>query len=164
MRSRWALPFVLMHIAGFSGAAPAQSPDQELCYGHAHGTFTIDSLIAACSAVIQSGKETQENLAEAFYSRGYAYNQYRHLDRSIEDLDQAIRLNPNLAKAFVMRGVDYTFKRQFDRAIWDLDQAIRLDPNYAPAFYARANAYIAMGQTERAMQDFNKYNQLDKGP
>jgi hypothetical protein len=31
MRSRWALLFVLMHIAGFSGAATAQTADQQLC-------------------------------------------------------------------------------------------------------------------------------------
>jgi tetratricopeptide (TPR) repeat protein len=47
-------------------------------------------------------------------------------DSAIQDLDQAIRLNPNDADAFYNRGNAYARKSQFDRAIQDFDQAIRL--------------------------------------
>ena len=53
MRSRCALLFVLMHIAGFSGAATAQNVDQQLCLAP-----DPDLSISRCTAMIQSGHET----------------------------------------------------------------------------------------------------------
>jgi tetratricopeptide (TPR) repeat protein len=64
--------------------------------------------------MIQSGRETQQNLATAFHSRGLAYNRKGQPDRAIEDYDQAIQLNPNYALAFYNRGVAYGDKGQFD--------------------------------------------------
>src|SRR5580698_3461390 len=95
MRSRWALLFVLMEIAGFSGAATAQNVDQQQCIAS-----DPDLSISRCTAMIQSG----HNLAVAFSSRGTAYARKGQYDRAIEDLDQAIRLNPNDAVAFNNRG------------------------------------------------------------
>jgi hypothetical protein len=103
MRSRWALLFVVMHIAGFSDAATTQTLDQQRCLSP-----DPDVKISGCTAVIQSGRETQQNLAVAFNRRGNAYaagkGQY---DRAIEDYDQAIRLNPKLVEAFYNRGTAY---------------------------------------------------------
>ena len=55
MRSTWALLFVLMNIAGFGGAATAQTPDQQRC-----AAPDPDLSISGCTAMIQSGRETQE--------------------------------------------------------------------------------------------------------
>ena len=112
MRSRCALLFVLMHIAGFSGAATAQNVDQQLCLAP-----DPDLSISRCTAMIQSGHETQQNLAVAFSDRGIAYARKGQYDRAIEDLDQAIRLNPNYAAAFNNRGSAYSAKGDLDRAI-----------------------------------------------
>jgi tetratricopeptide (TPR) repeat protein len=98
MRSRWALLFVLMQIAGFSGAATAQNVDQQQCIAS-----DPDLSISRCTAMIQTG----HNLAVAFSSRGTAYARKGQYDRAIEDLDQAIRLNPNDAVAFDNRGATY---------------------------------------------------------
>ena len=62
-------------------------------------------------------------------------------DRSIVDLDQAIRLDPKNAQAFNNRGFAYRNKRDIDRAIQDLNEAIKINPAYAIAFYNRGNAY-----------------------
>src|SRR5580693_1748094 len=105
MRNRWALLFVLMHIAGFSGAATAQTADQQRC-----SAPDPDLSISGCTAMIQSGRETPENLAVAFYNRGTAYANKGQADRAIEDYDQAIRLNPNFAEAFNNRGAAYAGK------------------------------------------------------
>jgi hypothetical protein len=87
MRSRWARLFMLMHIAGLSGAATAQTPDQRRC-----SAPDPDLSISGCTAMIQSGHETRQNLAGAFYNRGNAYNGKGQPDRAIADYDQAIRL------------------------------------------------------------------------
>jgi len=90
---------VLTHIADFSGAATAQTLDQQRCLAP-----DPDLKISGCTAVIQSGHETQQNLAIAFYNRGNAYVRKGQNDRAIQDYDQAIRLNPNFADAFYNRG------------------------------------------------------------
>jgi tetratricopeptide (TPR) repeat protein len=156
MHRKWVLPFVLAHIAGFTGMAAAQTLDQQRC-----AASDPDLSIRGCTAVIQSGQETQENLAVAFYHRGLAYDDKGQYDRAIEDYDQAIRLNSNYAQAFKNRGTDYNDKGQYDRAIKDLDQAIRLDPNYAVAFNNRGEAYRSKGQYDRAIEDFDQAIRLN---
>jgi tetratricopeptide (TPR) repeat protein len=156
MRSRWPLPFVLLHIAGLSGAATAQTLDQQRC-----STPDPDLRISGCTAMIQSGHETPQNLAVAFSHRGLAYGRKRQYDRAIQDFDQAIRLNPNNAIAFSNRGAAYASKGQYDRAIQDFDQAIRLNPNNADAFSNRGAAYGRKGQPDRAIQDFDQAIRLN---
>jgi predicted Zn-dependent protease len=82
-------------------------------------------------------------------------------DRAIQDLDQAIRLDPNLAWAFNNRGLVYNAKGQYDRAIQDFDQAIKLNPNLAMAFKNRGVSYIAKGQTDRAIKDLDQAIKLN---
>jgi hypothetical protein len=84
MRNRWALLSVLMHLAGFGGAATAQTVDQQQC-------GLGDAGIDCWTAVIQSGRETPENLAKAFLTRGVLYDLKGQPDRAIEDYDQCQR-------------------------------------------------------------------------
>jgi tetratricopeptide (TPR) repeat protein len=168
MRYRWVLLFLVMHITGLSDAS-GQSADQQRCFAPGPG----DDTIGACTALIRLTRQTPENLAKAFSSRGLAYVLKDQYDRAIEDFDQAIRLNPNYALAFVNRGGAYSAKGQYDRAIEDFDQAIRLNPNYALAFNSRGHAYFSKGvaacrpaslapcgsaiaQYDRAIEDFDQ--------
>jgi tetratricopeptide (TPR) repeat protein len=151
MRSRWSLLFVVMHIAGVSGSATAQTLDQQRC-----SAPDLDLIISGCTAVIQSGHETPQNLATAFNNRGVAYASKRRLDRAVQDYDQAIRINPNDALAFGNRGNYYAVTRQYDRAIQDYDQAIRINPNFADAFYNRGRAYAHKRQYDLAIQDYDQ--------
>jgi len=118
-----------------------------------------DVRIGGCTAAIQSGRWQGKDLAWAFTNRGAAYDKKGQYDRAIEDLDQAIRLDPQFALAFYNRGIFYNSKDQYDRAIENYDQAITLNPNYADAFYKRGNAYYAKGERDRALQDFKLGNQ-----
>ena len=159
MRNRWTLLFMLMHIAGLNGAATAQTLDQQRCFAPGAGGDTI----GACTAIIQSGQETPENLAKAFSSRGFAYllkgqsnGASQDFDQAIQDYDQAIRLNPDDAVNYNRRGNAYSGKGQSERAIEDYGQAIRLDPKYAFAFNNRGGQYAARGQSDRAIEDFDQ--------
>jgi lipoprotein NlpI len=156
MRNTWTLLFVLMQIAGFSGAATAQTADQQRCPAP-----DPDLSISGCMAMIQSGHETQQDLAKDFSNRGTAYGRKGQLDRAIEDFDWAIRLNPNYAEAFNYRGANYARKGQLDRAIGDFDKAIRLNPNYAQAFNNRGTAYRRKGQLDRAIEDLDQAIRLN---
>ena len=120
-----------------------------------------DLRIGACTAIIQSGRETTSNLAAAFSNRCTGHIDKREYDLAIEDCDQAISLDPRYAVAFYNRGIAYRSKGQYDHAIQDYDQAISLDPRYAYAFSNRGNAYYYKGQYDRAIQDYDQAISLD---
>jgi tetratricopeptide (TPR) repeat protein len=168
MDYRWLSLFVVIHIAGLSDAS-GQSLDQQRCFAPGPG----DDTIGGCTALIQSGRETPENLAKAFSSRGFAYGSRGQYDRAIEDYDQAIRFNPNYAEAFDNRGLVYLLADQYDRAIDDFDHAIGLNPNDARALVGRGAGYarkgvtacrlaslppcaLAMAEYDRAIDDFDQ--------
>jgi tetratricopeptide (TPR) repeat protein len=150
------LPFVLMQIAGFSGTASAQTPDAQPCFSH-----DPDVAIAGCTAMLQSGHETQEHIARGFSNRGGAYIRKRQYDLAIQDLDQAIQRDPNYAATFRERGLAYAGKRQYNRAIQDYDRAIRLYPKLDQAFYDRAAALRSLQQQAPSEADFAKAGPLN---
>ena len=49
--------------------------------------------------------------------------------RAIQDLDEAIRLDPQYAHAYFIRGTAYDRLGQTEQANQDFDEAIRLDPS-----------------------------------
>jgi tetratricopeptide (TPR) repeat protein len=102
-----------------------------------------------------SSSEGGIRLAQPVENRGITYDNKGNYDRAIQNLDEAIRLNPNNAKAFADRGADYNKKGDYDRAIQDLNQAIRLNPSNDNAFYNRARAYDNKGDYNRAIQDLD---------
>jgi tetratricopeptide (TPR) repeat protein len=112
--------------------------------------------ISGCTTLIQSGRETQSNLAVSFVDRGIAYKDKGEIDRAIHDYDEAIRLKPDDATAFHNRGNAYKAKREVDRAIQDYDQAIRLQPFFTASFLSRGNAYQVKGDYDRAIEDYDR--------
>src|SRR5262245_19235533 len=96
----FAIRLSVMASALVSAMVPAwaQTPQQrELCYK----TGTDDEqTINGCSAVIQGGKESQENLAIAYYNRGIGYQNKKDYQQALKDYDQALRLRPNYSSAF----------------------------------------------------------------
>ncbi len=123
--------------------------------------YSPDLQISGCTASIQSGRYGDQDLAAVYSNRGEAYDNKGQHDRSIQDFDEAIRLNPKFAIAYDNRGIAYIKDGQNDRAIQDFDQAIRLNPNYFEAFNNRGQAYMNKGQHDRGIQDFDQAIRLD---
>jgi tetratricopeptide (TPR) repeat protein len=65
--------------------------------------------------------------------RGHLHSQRGEYDQAIQDLSQAIRLDPQSAFPYVNRGVAYDETGKHDLAIADLTEAIRLDPRLPKA-------------------------------
>jgi tetratricopeptide (TPR) repeat protein len=137
--------------------ATAQALDQQWAW--CRGEYS-QRLIPACTAVIQSHRQTPEDLARAFFYRGRAQAAKSQFDRAIEDLDQAIQLDPGFPDAFNFRGVAWAGEGQFERAIADFDRAIQLDANYAIAIYNRGLAAQNLGRTDEAARYFEKAKQV----
>jgi len=130
-------------IIGVAGPALAQVSDEWVRCLNKKGAYSFDVAIVACTAVINSGKETQATLAIAYSNRGHAYDSKGDKDRAIADYSNAIHLNPTDSNYYNNRGVAYRTKGDNDRAIDDYTKAIELDPKHAQAYANRGNAHRA---------------------
>lgn len=148
------LAIVLLAMGfGASASLPGQTRDENWKRCTDPGP---DLSIEACTALIQSGQETIENLSAAFYNRGNAYRHKDELDRAIHDYDRALELNPGNANALDNRGVAYTLKGDYAHAISDFDDALRFNPGNLTALANRAAAYARSGDFRRAISDYDQ--------
>lgn len=154
MRGKLFTVAVSLGVA-FAGNALAQSRDEnwKIC---ANDSADPDLKIAGCTAIVQSGHETAENAAIAYYDRGTAYDDKDQLDRAIADYSHAIRIKPDYANAYRNRGRAYGRTGRYDDAIADFDRAIKLDPNDVGAYSNRGFASYYKGLYDRAIRDENE--------
>jgi len=115
-------------LAAMMMSAMAQlSPHWQACTGNPG--IDWDQQIKSCTALIQSGTESKENIAIAYYNRALAYENKDDYTRAIADYDEALRLDPNDADALLYRGLDK--QRLGDKAGGEADVAAakRMNPN-----------------------------------
>src|SRR6266851_3172241 len=143
---------LLFFLAGCAVPAAAQNDDYRRCGEYRESNPNL--ALKYCTAAIQSGSLSQEQLAEARNNRGIAFDVKGERDRGIQDYDQAIRLRPNYSEAFNNRGNAFYGKGEKDLAFRDYDQAIRLKPDNVEAFSNRGKAFLGMGESDRAIQDY----------
>ena len=119
-----------------------------------------EEAIAACTALITSGRYQGRNLAILYINRGSILHSKGNYDRALEDYSQAIELDPKYALAFVNRGIVYGNMGDFDRAIENYDRAIELDPKSVYAFINRCDAYQGKKSYDRAIKDCHQAAQM----
>lgn len=147
------LPAIVAVSLLCAATAFAQTAEQRRACEGEDGA-TIEQRIAACTALIKSGRDKGEKLAEAYDNRGVAYRSRGDHNLAIQDYNQAIKLNSRFAQAYNNRGVAYDHKGDFDHAIQDFDQAIKLKPT-ALTHFNRGNAYLGKSQYDHAIDDYN---------
>ena len=89
-----------------------------------------------------------------------ADEQNQSFPKTLEDYNQAIRLDQNNAQAYYKRGVTHENFGHPRLAMIDFEQAINLDLNYAAAYSSRGNGYLNSGNFELACNDFRKACEL----
>jgi tetratricopeptide (TPR) repeat protein len=149
---------VLVSVATVADAQ--QAPNWQWC-ANEDNKVSPDLAINGCTAVIQSGKESQKNLAIAFYDRGVAFESKKDHDRAIADYNQALELNPGYAIAYVARGNAWSNKGDLDRALADYDKAIGLDPKAEAPYNNRARVWRGKGDLDQAIADLTIAIRLD---
>jgi tetratricopeptide (TPR) repeat protein len=120
-----------------------------------------DVALDYCTRVVNLRNLPNIVLAIALSNRGLAYARKADYERAIEDLSEALRLEPSYSIAFLDRGGVYASKGDYDRAIQDFNQALLYDPKNAYAYYGRGYAYRSKEDYERAIQDYDAGIQLD---
>src|SRR3974390_2175893 len=97
-------------LAAFTGIATLTAnaqTKQQFNWCISENDPTPEQKISGCTAVIPAEKLKGKRPAFVFSNRGVAYYQKRDYERSIQDFDQAVKLNPKYALAFNNRCAAY---------------------------------------------------------
>ena len=104
----------------------------------------------------------------AFEARGLTFIQAGRLDKAIEDLATAIRLDPSnksyaieLASAYEQRGSQRLIQSEFEGAISDYTEAMKLVDQKVSLFVYRGDAYLRKGDKGNARADYDKVLELE---
>ena len=81
-------------------------------------------------------------------------------DKEIQELNEAVHLDPQDNDAYNRRGVTYSRLEQYDRSVADWSKAIELNPYRGEAYANRGLAYTLLGKDIEAGQDIERAKQL----
>ena len=110
--------------AGGAGAPLSRDQTWKICQDANRGLVAVD----ACTALIQSGQETDKTLMYVYYNRGLALARRGRTQPAIEDFDAALKQDPFFALALYQRGLAYQTLGQSIRAEEDIRRARQLNP------------------------------------
>ncbi len=95
----------------------------------------------------------------AYINRGKVYFDKGDHDRSLADVNEAIKLGSrplDLAMGHSNRGSIYAAQGDFERAMFDYNLAINLSPDYADAYANRGSAYGSLGDYREGLDDLTR--------
>jgi lipoprotein NlpI len=155
MISRTALASALVLVSGLAYAQDLNAM-REQCT-----VQDFDMRIANCSALIESGLETDPaERAFEYGNRARAYHGKDDFERAVADYNRALAI-VKTADNFQMRGRAKTSLGNLDGAIADYNEALKLDPRNVGMLLDRGNALNAARQLDLAIADFNRALSID---
>jgi lipoprotein NlpI len=97
MRLSVAVVFLLL-VSGFSAWAQLTGAQAIKNAEQCGAANNPDEALPYCTAAIDSGQLSTENLAATYSNRGIAYKKKGDLDRAIQNYDRALHLSPRMPK------------------------------------------------------------------
>jgi len=135
--------------------SPAMSETAEDWFKKAVALWDGEKYTAPQKAIeyLNNAIKLQPDYVDAYYSRGFAYDDLGQYQIAIDDFNEAIRLNPDDAMAYSNRGKAYAKLGHNQLAIKDFNEAIRLQPDYVNAYNNRGFAYLLQGNKNLGCRD-----------
>ena len=155
-----------------AGSSPARADAMADC----NQRENRDLRIRGCTALIQSGKLSPENVALAHNLRGAAYQDKGDLERAFTDYDEALRRDPTLeaalaGKILVREEAMIACEQTTDRArqLTGCSATLRFFGKDAPipratAYLARGLLYRDRGMRQEAIADLKKAIETEPAP
>jgi len=127
------------------------------------GWAASDDVVLLEKALDFFTKQIHANPKDAFFraARAFLWCDRSEFDKSVNDYDEAIKLDSKTAAHFRGRGMALHFKKSYEQAIADFDKAIRLDPRSAPTFVSRGASRSARNEYGKAIADYSEAIWLD---
>jgi tetratricopeptide (TPR) repeat protein len=117
------------------------------------GSPQAQGLPAGAGPVSESARVSAVRLYEEGVKRVMA----RDYGGALDQLTEAIKLEPNLGVAWIARGSANIGLRRYSEAIADYEQALQLDPNRASPLYGIAEANRGLRRFTEARTYFQRY-------
>jgi lipoprotein NlpI len=161
MRAR-SLVFTAAMAALLTTAAHAQlSQAWQICEGYMANP-TSEQQIKSCTEIIESGRETPQRLAIAYFWRGHAWRNRDNFQRAIADFTEAIRLNPKYLAAYGWRGTLLVDTGDYNGAVANYTDAIKIFPDDDYLFGSRGYAHFYRGDFPASAGDLRGAIQLHR--
>jgi tetratricopeptide (TPR) repeat protein len=113
--------------------------------------FLAAILLASCAGV----KERKDR-AETHYRIGEVYFLEKNYSSALEELSEAVRLNPAEPRYHNLLGLAYGARGMLDEARKEFDEAIRLNPEFAEAHVNLGAVHLELRQWDLAIGHLNK--------
>jgi len=117
--------------------------------------------VFACATVPRNDSTAQTQAAQISLNNGKRLFDQADYDGAIQELNEAIRLDPNLAEAYAYRARSYSGKGDYDQGLSDANKAIQLNSKLSIGYYARGNVYRNKNDYDRAIADYTEVIMLD---
>jgi protein O-mannosyl-transferase len=105
--------------------------------------------------------KTNPKIPQAFNNRGHAYSASHNSQKALDDLKQAVYLQPNFEKSYASISNIYREEGRYDSALYYANKALEIKPDMPQALVNRGIAYAVSNNTQAALKDFNKAIQLE---
>jgi lipoprotein NlpI len=112
--------------------------------------------VAACSAILQFGRDNEAEITRAYYNRAAGHHAALNLRAAILDYDEAVKRAPGEAHFLVGRGQAWHDAGNDVNALADFDRAIRLNPQHEMAYVRRGVVRFSLGRYADAAADFEE--------
>lgn len=142
-------------VSGF--AAVAAADDWNTCL-----TAEGQTMIDACTRVIDSGKLQGHDLSTGYINRGVGWSANEDYGKAIQDFKEAINNDRDYATAYYDIANVYSIIHDYDQAIKNYDEAISHRPDYPNAFNNRCSVFNILGDYDRAIADCQRAIDLGK--
>lgn len=114
------------------------------------------------STVNQFTQQIQSNPSAANYlGRAEALRRLGMRKEAIDDLNQALSLEPNNVATKVLSGQVYFEDGMLPESISNLDAAIKMDPKFEASYALRGRSYLKLKDYNKAIADANKLLELN---
>ena len=100
-------------------------------------------------------------MSESYVERASAYKKSGNLEAAIQDLDNALELDPGNSIAYADRGYIYRRNGRIEEALEHFTNAIKLKPDNAWYYMGRADVHAERGDIENQLLDLNRAISLD---
>ncbi|HKP39239.1 MAG TPA: tetratricopeptide repeat protein [Pyrinomonadaceae bacterium] len=121
----------------------------------------FDGAIRDFNEAIPEANPMPDNVKSGLYlSRSHAYEGKGDLDKALEDLNKAIKLQPNNVYAYQNRASLHKKRKEPDEALADYSKAIKINSKFAFAYQGRGMLLLSQGKDAEAEADFAKYIEL----
>ena len=101
-------------------------------------------------------------LGEAYFNRGFQYNQLDSSELAISDFDKAIELGIKDPYLYYFKGASLAEIEKYDDAIESYSISIKMNSKFGLAYLMRGNSYYKKKDYSKAISDYNKVIELDK--